>query len=218
MHAFLFDLDGVLVDTARFHFLAWQRLAHQLGFEFTETQNEALKGISRMDSLEIVLKAGGIQATNEEKLRYAEEKNAYYLRLCSEMTPEDVLPGVLNFIRQARERGILIGLGSASKNAGTILDHVGLRPYFDTIVDGNRVRKSKPDPEVFQIGAADLGVLPGSAVVFEDAVAGVEAAKRAGMKVVGIGDPAILKEADRVFPDFEGLSLTQLEELVAETP
>ena len=209
--AFLFDLDGVIVDTARFHYLAWKRLAKQLGFEFTEAQNEALKGISRMDSLEIVLKTGGITLSVEDKLKYATEKNAYYLELCSRMTPDDVLPGALEFIREAREKGIGTGLGSASKNARTILDNVGIAAYFDTIVDGNRVKNSKPDPEVFLIGAEDLGVNPADCVVFEDAAAGIEAAGRAGMRAVGIGDPEVLGAADIVIPGFAGFKVEDLE-------
>lgn len=208
--AYLFDLDGVIVDTARFHYLAWKRLANQLGFEFTEKQNEALKGISRMDSLEIVLKAGQLTLSPEEKLKYASGKNAYYLELCSRMTPADVLPGVLDFINKARNKGIKIGLGSASKNARTILDSIDMTRHFDTIVDGNRVKNSKPDPEVFLLGAQDLGIAPAGCVVFEDAAAGIEAAKRAGMKSVGIGDPAILGAADLVIPGFAGLKSVDL--------
>lgn len=208
--AFLFDLDGVLVDTARFHYLAWRRLANELGFEFTEIQNEALKGISRMDSLEIVLRAGGITASDEEKQRYAAEKNAYYLSLCSKMTPDDVLPGVRAFVDEAKRLGIKVGLGSASKNAGTILGNVRLEDCFDTIVDGNRVRNSKPDPEVFLLGALDLGLSPWECIVFEDAEAGIEAAIRGGMKSVGIGDPEILKKADVNLPGFEGVTPDQI--------
>lgn len=210
LQAFLFDLDGVIVDTARFHYQAWRRLAHQLGFEFTEAQNEALKGISRMDSLDIVLEVGGIRLSEEEKLRYAAEKNAYYLQLCSKMTPEDILPGALDFINEAKVKGIKVGLGSASKNARTILDNIGMTRYFETIVDGNRVKNSKPDPEVFLMGAEDLGVMPSGCVVFEDAAAGIEAAKRAGMKSVGIGDPAILGDADLVIPGFTGVKIADL--------
>jgi len=204
--AYLFDLDGVIVDTAQFHYLAWKRLASQLGFEFSEKQNEALKGISRMDSLEIVLKAGHVTLSPDEKIKYASEKNAFYLELCSRMTPGDILPGVLTFIEKAKQNGILIGLGSASKNALTILKSLEITSHFDTIVDGNRITNSKPDPEVFLIGAADLGLNPSDCTVFEDAAAGIEAARRAGMKAIGIGDPQILKEADRVIPGFEGIS------------
>lgn len=208
--AFLFDLDGVIVDTARFHYLAWKRLANQLGFEFTEQDNEALKGISRMDSLEIVLKVGGVTLTDEEKLKVAAGKNEYYLELCSRMTAEDVLPGVSAFIAEAKERGIKTGLGSASKNARTILKNVDIEGYFDTIVDGNRVKNSKPDPEVFLIGAEELGVAPAACVVFEDAAAGVEAARRAGMSVVGIGDASVLGAADTVIPGFSDISVDGL--------
>lgn len=208
--AFLFDLDGVIVDTAHFHYLAWKELANKLGFDFTEKQNEALKGVSRMDSLEIVLKAGGITLSEEDKLKYAAEKNARYLELCSRMTPGDVLPGVYAFLAEARRKGIGVGLGSASRNARTILDSIGMTGHFDTIVDGNRIKNSKPDPEVFLIGAEDLGVHPGDCIVFEDAAAGIEAAKRAGMKSVGIGDRAVLGSADLVVPGFEGLRVEDM--------
>jgi beta-phosphoglucomutase len=208
--AFLFDLDGVIVDTARYHYLAWRRLAHQLGFEFTEEQNEALKGISRMDSLEIVLSVGKVTLSASDKVKYAAEKNAYYLELCSQMTPGEVLPGVMGFLEEARAKGIRIGLGSASKNARTILDTIGITQLFDAIVDGNRVINSKPDPEVFLIGAKELHAKPEECVVFEDAAAGIEAARRAEMKSVGVGDPGVLGAADCVIPGFEGLTIHRI--------
>ena len=178
----IFDLDGVVVDTARYHYLAWAALARELGFEFTPVQGEATKGVSRMASLEIVLRAGGLEGrfSAAERERLAAEKNARYLRFVSQMTPAEVLPGVAAFLHDVRSRGVRTVLGSASKNAGTILDRCGLRPLFDAVVDGNEVSRAKPDPEVFLKGAAAVDAAPSVCVVFEDAAAGIEAASRAG--------------------------------------
>ncbi|MBN1144530.1 MAG: beta-phosphoglucomutase [Bacteroidales bacterium] len=210
MKACLFDLDGVLVDTARFHYLAWKQLANRLGFEFTETDNERLKGISRMDSLEILLEIGNTTLTKEEKLRYAAEKNEVYLGYVRKMTPDDVLPGAKEFLNELRDKGILTGLGSASKNARLILERTNIIGLFDAIVDGNLISLAKPNPEVFLLGAQLLEADPAHCIVFEDAVAGVQAAHNAGMKCIGIGSPEILKEADLVFPGFDNLKLEDI--------
>ena len=163
----IFDLDGVVVDTARYHYLAWAALARELGFEFTPVQGEATKGVSRMASLEIVLRAGGLEGrfSAAERERLAAEKNARYLRFVSQMTPAEVLPGVAAFLHDVRSRGVRTVLGSASKNAGTILDRCGLRPLFDAVVDGNEVSRAKPDPEVFLKGAAAVDAAPSVCVV-----------------------------------------------------
>jgi len=208
--ACIFDLDGVLVDTAHFHFLAWKQLADKLGFVFTETDNERLKGVSRMDSLEILLEIGNLILSKEEKIRYAAEKNLVYLNHIKQMTPDDVLPGVRDFLNELKMKGILTGLGSASKNARLILEKTHLMPMFDAIVDGNLISLAKPNPEVFARGAQLLGVESSSCVVFEDAVAGVQAAHNAGMICVGIGSPEILKEADLVFPSMRNIRLGDL--------
>lgn len=208
--ACLFDLDGVLVDTARFHYLAWKKLADHLGFCFTETDNEQLKGISRKDSLYILLKIGKVEASESDKERYAAEKNETYLSFIEKMTPADVLPGVLHFLNELKTKSVLTGLGSASKNARMILERTALTNYFDAIVDGNIVSSAKPNPEVFIKGAKMLNVQSSFCIVFEDAVAGIEAAHNAGMKCVGIGSPDILKEADLVFPGFMNLNLADL--------
>jgi beta-phosphoglucomutase len=209
--ACLFDLDGVLVNTARFHYLAWKQLANKLGFEFTEKDNEPLKGVSRMDSLEILLSIGKRYLTHEEKNRFAAEKNLVYLRYIQQMTPDDVLPGVRNFLNELKENNIKIGLGSASKNARDILERTELLPEFDAIVDGSMVSQAKPNPEVFAAGAEMLEIDTPSCVVFEDAAAGIKAAHNAGMKCVGIGSPEILMEADLIFPGFQNLRLANLE-------
>ena len=208
--AYIFDLDGVLVDTARFHYLAWKSLADRLGFEFTESDNERLKGVSRMASLEILLEIGKMAATDIQKLEYAAEKNALYLEYIEKMTPEDILPGVREFLGEVKKSGILIGLGSVSKNARSILAKTAITDFFDAIVDGNIITHAKPDPEVFLTGAKMLNMPPAQCVVFEDAVAGVEAAHRAGMKCVGVGDPDILEKADMIIPGFENFKMKDL--------
>jgi len=208
--ACLFDLDGVIVDTARFHYLAWKVISNRWGFEFTEHHNERLKGISRMDSLEILLEIGGITVTSKDKTQLANEKNQIYLEYIMQMTPEDVLPGVRNFLHELRNNFIKTGLGSASKNAGLILERTEMASFFDVIVDGNLVTKVKPDPEVFALGAKLLRINNKNCVVFEDAVAGVQAAHNAGMKCIGIGSPLIVREADAVYPGFDNLRLKDL--------
>lgn len=208
--ACLFDLDGVIVDTARFHYIAWKELANDLGFDLTEEQNEQLKGISRMESLEIILGLGGVELSEEEKLERAAKKNSRYLELCQQMTPDNTLPGVKAFLDELKSASIGIGLGSASKNAKVILERIGMLSYFETIVDGNRVTKGKPDPQVFNLGAEDLKADPSECVVFEDAVAGVQSAKAAGMFAVGIGEQSVLTEADIVVPGFANFGLEEL--------
>ena len=208
----IFDLDGVVVDTARYHYLAWAALARELGFEFTPVQGEATKGVSRMASLEIVLRAGGLEGrfSAAERERLAAEKNARYLRFVSQMTPAEVLPGVAAFLHDVRSRGVRTVLGSASKNAGTILDRCGLRPLFDAVVDGTGVTHPKPDPEVFAKGAGAVGVRPENCVVFEDAAAGIEAAARAGMRSVGVGGSPLLAGASMQLKGFEGFTFEML--------
>lgn len=203
MRACIFDLDGVVVDTAKYHYLAWKELAQELGFFFSEKENERLKGVSRMASLEILLEVGGIQATEEEKNRMAEKKNRRYLEYITRMTPEEVLPGVKSFLEALRKNGIKVALGSASKNAKIILQQTGIAPLFDAIADGTNVSKAKPDPEVFLKAAELLGVSPQECLVFEDAVAGVEAAHRGGMRCIGVGSAETLAMADAVIPGFQ---------------
>jgi beta-phosphoglucomutase len=192
----LFDLDGVIVDTAKYHFLAWNRLAAELGFEFTEDHNERLKGVSRVHSLEILLEIGRIALSENKKHLLAELKNKWYVEYISQMNQSEILPGARDYLIQLRSSGIKIALGSASKNAPMILENLKITELFDVIVDGNTTSKAKPDPEVFLLGAAKLGLLPEECIVFEDAAAGVEAGKLAGMRVVGIGKLEVLKRAD----------------------
>lgn len=208
IQACIFDLDGVVVDTAKYHYLAWKRLAAELGFEFHEHHNERLKGVSRMTSLEILLEVGGLNNTfsAEKKEEMATKKNEWYLEFIRKMTPDEILPGAKEFIEDLRLNGIKIALGSASKNAPLILERIGMTKHFDVIVDGNRVSKAKPDPEIFLLGAKDVGVSPSKCIVFEDAEAGIEAAINAGMRCVGIGSSEILSKANIVVPNLLGFS------------
>lgn len=206
--AAIFDLDGVLVDTARLHYQAWRRLAKELGFDFSERDNEALKGVSRMCSLEILLAHGGIAVDKGKKQALADRKNDVYRQLLQGLTEGDLLPGARECLEALRRRGIKIALASASKNAPFVLERLGIARLFDAVVDGTVVSASKPDPEIFLRSARELGARPAECVVIEDASAGVEAAKKAGMVAVGIGSPELLSEADRVVPgvkdfDFE---------------
>ncbi|MCY7357580.1 MAG: beta-phosphoglucomutase [Rudanella sp.] len=212
---FLFDLDGVIVDTAVFHYQAWRRMANELGFDISHEFNETLKGISRMDSLNLILAHGGVTLSGERKLELATQKNEWYLELVNQMTPDAILPGVTGFFHQMKQAGrgdgpIRCALGSVSKNAGLILERIGMADDFDVIIDGNKITHSKPNPEVFLKGAAELGLQPAQCAVFEDAVAGVEAAKRGGMFAVGIGSPDVLTQADLVIPSFDHLTITEL--------
>ncbi len=211
--ACIFDLDGVLVDTAIYHYQAWKRLANQLGFDFTEVENERLKGISRKQSLELILDWGMTTKSAAEKAELAELKNKWYVEMISGMTGADVLPGALMFLDELKAAGYKIALGSASKNAGIILTKVELTHYFDAIVDGNTVTASKPDPEVFLKGAEMLEIEPAACLVFEDAIAGVEAARAGGMKVVGIGAESLLPGADLVIAGLNAMNVDKLRNL-----
>lgn len=196
--AAIFDLDGVIVDTAKYHYLAWKELADRLGFSFTREHNERLKGVSRMASLDILLEIGGIEMTAEEKEQAAKEKNDRYVAYIRHIDAAQLLPGAERYLKELRRREIKTALGSASKNAVTILTNTGILDLFDAVIDGNCVSNAKPDPEVFSLGAMRLGVAPEECAVFEDAAAGIQAAHNAGMLAVGIGAPAVLSEADFV--------------------
>ncbi|GAB4044206.1 beta-phosphoglucomutase [Spirosoma jeollabukense] len=210
IRAFLFDLDGVIVDTAIYHYQAWKRLANELGFDISEEFNEQLKGVSRMESLDLILAHGGLTLSDEKKNELAAQKNQWYLELVSRMTSDDILPGVATFFSQVRKAGLQTALGSVSKNAPLILERIGMADAFDAVIDGTKITKGKPDPEVFTKGAAELEVSPAECVVFEDAVAGVEAGKRGGMFVVGLGSPDVLTQADLVAPSLNALTVEEV--------
>lgn len=205
MKAALFDLDGVIVDTAKYHYVAWREMANGLGFDITPEQNELLKGVSRMESLEIILGIGGVKVSEAEKASLGASKNQRYVELISRMDSFEILRGAREYLELLQRRGVKIALGSASKNAGMILDNLGIRSLFDAVIDGTKVSKSKPDPEVFLLGAEAVAVAPAACVVYEDAAAGVEAAKAAGMAAVGIGLPENLPKADLVVPGLYAL-------------
>jgi beta-phosphoglucomutase len=212
--AFIFDLDGVIVDTAKYHFLAWQKLAHELGIEFTPEHNEELKGVSRVRSLEIILELGNIQASQEDKDKWLIQKNEEYLSYLVDMDESEILPGVLPVLHYLKDHNQLIALGSASKNAKPILEKTGILHLFDAIVDGNDVSNAKPDPEVFLRAAQHLNVSNENSIVFEDSVAGIQAANIANMISVGIGDEKILHEAKYIFKDFTFIDVSFIESLM----
>jgi beta-phosphoglucomutase len=215
MHkGFIFDLDGVIVDTAKFHYLAWRKLANNLGFDISKDQNEQLKGISRVKSLELILGWGKVKLSQDEFMEQMAMKNDNYLSYISTMTKKDLLPGVSNIIDYLSEKNIPFALGSASKNARIILEKTGLIQKFEAVVDGNDVSKAKPNPEVFLIAASKLKVGPENCVVFEDSVAGIQAANRAEMISVGIGEKDILNEADFIFSDFSEIKIDFIEQII----
>ena len=212
--AFIFDLDGVIVDTARYHFLAWQKIASKLGIEFTPEHNEHLKGVSRERSLDIILELGKINVSQEDKNKWLIQKNEDYLSYLVNMDQSEILEGVLPILQFLKQNNQLIALGSASKNARPILEKTGIIHYFDAIVDGNDVTNAKPDPEVFLQAARLLNVNPENAIVFEDSVAGIQAANIAKMISVGIGEEAILHEAKFIFKDFTFMDTSFLDALI----
>ena len=212
--AFIFDLDGVIVDTAKYHYLAWKELANELGFDFTVEQNEQLKGVSRIDSLEILLQIGNVELSEERKDTLLIEKNTQYLAFIEKMGQEEILPGIKKLLQYLKNNNIPFSLGSASKNARLILKTLDLYHFFDAIIDGNDVHIAKPNPEVFLKAAEKLGIKPENCIVVEDAAAGIKAANRAKMMSIGIGDKTILKEAKFVLPDTNELSIDFVKNLL----
>ena len=213
IQAAIFDLDGVIVDTAQFHFIAWKELAAEWNYTLTPEDNEKLKGVSRMDSVNKIAQWANVQTKPEKLLDIAHRKNEIYLRFCNQLTPQHVLPGISSLINTLKANGVFISLGSASKNARFVLDKLGLLGVFDVVVDGNDVSKSKPNPEVFLKAAQFMGVSPEHCVVLEDAPAGIEAALAANMKVIGLGDAIELQKAHLVLENTINLSLVQLNQI-----
>ena len=211
--ACIFDLDGVIVDTAHYHFLAWKRLASELNINLTEELNERLKGVSRMHSLEIILDLGGISLSQHEKENLANKKNSWFVDYLERMAPEEIFPGVKQLIKDLRAGGIKVGLASSSKNAKTVIQLLHIQNEFDTVVDGTMITHSKPHPEIFLLAASRLGIQPKDCLVFEDAEAGVEAAIAAGMKCVGVGSPDQLGKADKIIKTTGDFKLAGLREL-----
>jgi beta-phosphoglucomutase len=212
LEAVIFDLDGVITDTAEYHYLAWKALSEELGISFSREFNEELKGVSRMDSLEKILVLGQKQRdyTFEQKTELADKKNEHYKELIKQVTPEDILPGIESLIGEIKARGLKIGLASVSKNAFTVMDSLGLRDQFDVIVDARDIKNSKPDPEIFETAAKLLGVNPQACIGIEDASAGVDSIKGAGMFAVGVGSETSLAKADLVYPSTEKLTIDHI--------
>ncbi|WP_323143654.1 beta-phosphoglucomutase [Massilia phyllosphaerae] len=206
--AVIFDLDGVITDTAHYHYLAWKRTADGIGAPFDEAFNEQLKGVDRMGSLRLILARAPRSFSEEEQLALADAKNRHYQELIATMTPRDLLPGALAALETVRAAGLRIGLASVSKNAFTVLDRLGIRDRFDDVVDAATIRNSKPHPEIFLTAAAHLGVAPADCLGVEDAAAGVAAIKDAGMVAVGVGSPDVLYRADRVIRSMEEFDLS----------
>lgn len=211
---FIFDLDGVIVDTAKYHFLAWQKLAKSIGIDFSHEQNEQLKGVSRVKSLEKILAWGNKTISEDQFNALMASKNDDYLSFIAKMNHNEILPDVPKVLNYLKEQDQPISLGSASKNARQILEKVHLLKQFDAIVDGNDVSKAKPDPEVFLVAAKALNIKPEDCIVFEDSVAGVQAANTANMISIGIGEKSVLHEADYVFSDFTEIDTAFIDKLI----
>lgn len=213
--AFIFDLDGVIVDTAKFHYLAWRNLAKQFTYDFTEEENEQFKGVSRVRSLELLLEMANYTATQDEKNQWLSQKNDEYLSYINTMDESEILPDVPRVLDYLWSKNQGVALGSASKNARPILKRLNLLNKFQAIIDGNDVTAAKPDPQVFTKGASALQTGYEHCIVFEDSIAGVQAANTAGMISIGIGDVSVLHEADYIFSDFTEISNEFLDQLMA---
>lgn len=213
LQAVIFDLDGVIVDTAHYHFVAWQRLAKELGISFTEKDNERLKGVSRMRSLEIILEIGGVTLSEEKKEELATKKNSWFVDYIEAIKPDEVFPGVPHMLQQLRKQNYKVALASSSKNAETVLRLLQISDLFDVMVDGTMITHSKPDPEIFLLAAKKLNIPPQHCVVFEDAEAGVEAALAAGMKCVGVGSTEQLGKADFIVAKTAEFDLVKISSL-----
>lgn len=199
--AVIFDLDGVIVSTDEYHYLGWKKLADDEGIYFDKKINERQRGVSRMESLEVLLEKSTKTYTEEQKAEMAERKNNYYKEFLKNLSPNDILPGVMKFTSALKEKGIKIAIGSSSKNTPAILKNIGLDTYFDAVADGNQITHSKPNPEVFLLAAKLVNVAPEKCLVVEDADAGIEAAIKGGMKAMGVGTAAANKQADYSFAD-----------------
>lgn len=208
IRAFIFDLDGVITDTAEYHYRGWKRLADEEGLSFTREDNEQLRGIPRRDSLMLILKD---RVYPEEKIReMMERKNGYYLQFIKEISPRDLLPGAKELLEEIRTAGLKNALGSASKNAGEVIERLGIRSLFDAISDGHSVEHQKPAPDLFLHAAQQLSLSPAECVVVEDAAAGIEAARSGGFRSIGLGPAERVGKADGLFPSLAGIHLSDL--------
>ncbi|MFT6333624.1 MAG: beta-phosphoglucomutase [Saprospiraceae bacterium] len=208
---YIFDLDGVIVDTAKYHYNSWRRLANKLGFDITEEQNENLKGVSRKESLEYILSIGELSFPDKEKIKLTELKNSWYVKSISHMDDSELLPGALDLLKEIKAKKLGISLGSASKNSIRILKSTGIYDMFDAIIDGTKTTESKPHPQVFLMGAEALKLEPEECVVFEDSINGVKSANTGGFISIGVGNENTLIEADFVLPDLVGSTIKKIE-------
>ena len=213
--ALIFDLDGVIVDTAKYHYLAWKKVADELGLRFNSRDNELLKGVSRQRSFEIILELNGRKESPEYIEKYCELKNEYYLEYINGLVPDEIFPGVREFMEEAKSSGLKTALGSASKNSRFILDKLGITDLFDVIIDGTKVSRAKPDPEVFLRGAQELHIPPYECVVFEDSAAGITAAHAGGMKAVGVSNSEVEQRCDYYISNFVDMNADVLLKKVA---
>ncbi len=211
--AAIFDLDGVIIDTAHYHYIAWKRLASEFNINLTIEQNERLKGVSRLRSLEIILELGNIDLSEEEKELAASRKNAWFIEYIESIRPEEIFPGVKELIQSMKEKGLKIALASSSKNAPRVIELLKIADMFDAMVDGTMITHTKPHPEIFLLAASRMGVAPTGCVVFEDAEAGVEAALAGGMKCVGVGSKEQLGKAGLVIAKTGDFELSMLDSL-----
>lgn len=208
--AWIFDLDGVIVETAQFHFKGWKKLADSLNISFDESHNEALKGVSRAESLNIILDLDDRRVSDEEFQQLMDQKNEWYQQYISQLTSDDILEGIPAFLNDLQSMGVKLVIGSSSKNAQYIMDYLQLTDTFDAIIDGTKVKNTKPDPEVFLKGARAVRVKPSDCIVFEDAESGVEAALAANMPCVGVGSEERLGDANLVITSFKDLTPQKL--------
>jgi beta-phosphoglucomutase len=213
--ACLFDLDGVICDSGKFHFLSWKRMASELGFELSQDFSDTLKGLNRTDSLRKILDFGKILISDDEKIVWANKKNEWYLEFVNEMTPSDIFPGVVKILEEAKSKEFKIALVSNSKNANLVLENLNLTAYFEHIIDGNMVENGKPDPEIYRKAIEIFDLKPKECLVFEDSYEGVKASLAAGCKTVGIGDMKMLKKADLVISDFEDITFQEILECIS---
>lgn len=212
--AVIFDLDGVIVSTDEYHYAAWKKIADEEGIYFDREINELLRGVTRLECLKIILQKAEKIYSDNEKFFMTEQKNTYYIQLLAELTAESILPGVLDLLNILKNKGIKVAIGSSSKNACMILERIGLRESFDAIVDGNRIKHSKPDPEVFLLAAEYLGLTPDECVVIEDAAAGIDAALRAGMKAVGVGSASMYDNSDVALSNLSVMKVDSIMDII----
>jgi beta-phosphoglucomutase len=209
--AVLFDLDGVLVSTDEYHYRSWVKLSNEEGFDFFDHEfNHKFRGVARMECIEIITKASGRSYTPEQKQELADRKNRYFVESLLTVTQDALLPGALSTLQELKKRGIKTAVASNSRNAVTIIKQIGIEKLLDAIIDGHQIENSKPDPEVFLLAAKKVGTPPANCLVVEDAITGIESAKRAGMKALGVGTKERLPNANIVVPDLSAISVDDL--------